>query len=85
MLRMRCVVKEEFEFGTKQILIAMAESQCFSVLGGGHTAAAVEKFGLKDEMDHVSTGGGALINFLTGKELPVIEALKRSKIKFEGK
>jgi phosphoglycerate kinase len=73
---------EEFSFGTKDILEAMAESECFSVLGGGHTAAAVEKFNLGQEMDHVSTGGGALINFLTGKELPVVEALKRSKAKF---
>jgi phosphoglycerate kinase len=76
---------EDFEFGTKQVLMAMAESNCFSVVGGGHTAAAVEKYGLGGGMDHVSTGGGALISFLTGKELPVIEALKRSKIKFEGK
>jgi phosphoglycerate kinase len=76
---------EEFSFGTKHILTAMAESNCFSVVGGGHTAAAVEKFGLKKRMDHVSTGGGALINFLTGKELPVVEALKRSKVKFSKK
>ena len=73
---------EEFSFGTKDILEAMAESDCFSVVGGGHTAAAVEKFNLGQEIDHVSTGGGALINFLTGKDLPVVEALKRSKAKF---
>jgi len=73
---------EEFNFGTKQVLRAMTESDCFSVVGGGHTAAAVEQFGLQGGMDHVSTGGGALINFLTGKELPVVEALKRSKAKF---
>ncbi|MCK5397423.1 MAG: phosphoglycerate kinase, partial [Thermoplasmata archaeon] len=74
---------EEFEFGTKHVLKAMAEAEGFSVVGGGHTAAAVEKYGLKEEMDHVSTGGGALINFLTGKELPVVEALKRSKARCE--
>jgi phosphoglycerate kinase len=73
---------DEFSFGTREVLNAMAESECFSVLGGGHTAAAVEKFGLAGKMDHVSTGGGALINFLTGKELPVVDALKRSKAKF---
>jgi phosphoglycerate kinase len=76
---------EEFEFGTKQVLVAMAEAEGFTVVGGGHTAAAVEKYGLKDEMNHVSTGGGALINFLTGKELPVVEALKRSKNRCENK
>ena len=74
---------DNFDFGTKHVLKAMAESECFSVVGGGHTAAAVEKFELKAEMDHVSTGGGALINFLTGKELPVVEALKRSKVRCE--
>lgn len=74
---------EEFDFGTKQVLKAMAEAEGFSVVGGGHTAAAVEKYGLAGKMDHVSTGGGALINFLTGKELPVVEALKRSKIRCE--
>ncbi|MDO9538344.1 MAG: phosphoglycerate kinase, partial [Thermoplasmata archaeon] len=76
---------EEFTFGTREVLWAMAESECFSVAGGGHTAAAVEKFGLGDGIDHVSTGGGALINFLTGKELPVVEALKRSKKRCEAK
>ena len=76
---------EEFEFGTKQVLVAMAEAEGFTVVGGGHTAAAVEKYGLKEEMNHVSTGGGALINFLTGKELPVVEALKRSKNRCENK
>lgn len=75
---------EEFEFGTKQVLKAMAEAKGFCVVGGGHTAAAVEKYGLRGQMDHVSTGGGALINFLTGKELPVVEALKRSKKRCEG-
>ncbi|MCK5024829.1 MAG: phosphoglycerate kinase [Thermoplasmata archaeon] len=74
---------EDFEFGTKQVLKAMTDAEGFSVVGGGHTAAAVEKFGLKEEMDHVSTGGGALINYLTGKELPVVEALKRSKVRCE--
>jgi phosphoglycerate kinase len=73
---------EEFSFGTVQVLKAMAESKAFCVVGGGHTAAAVEQYGLSEGIEHVSTGGGALINFLTGKELPVVEALKRSKQKF---
>ena len=76
---------EEFSVGTREILRAVAESPAFTVVGGGHTVAAVERFGLADRIDHVSTGGGALINFLAGKELPLVAALKRSYAKFRSK
>lgn len=74
--------KEEFGVGTRELLQAIAESDAFSVVGGGHTVAAIEQYGLEDAMDHVSTGGGALINFLAGKELPLVTALERSYKKF---
>jgi phosphoglycerate kinase len=76
---------EEFAFGTEEVLKAIADSKAFSVVGGGHTIAAVAKFDLEGKIGHVSTGGGALINMLTGKELPVVEALKKSKLRFDAK
>ncbi|MCK4498368.1 phosphoglycerate kinase [Candidatus Bathyarchaeota archaeon] len=67
---------KEFAKGTKEILEAVAESQGFSLVGGGHTVAAVEQLGLKTKMGYVSTAGGALIEFLMGEKLPGVEALK---------
>jgi phosphoglycerate kinase len=73
---------EEFSIGTRELLRAVAESDGFSVVGGGHTVTAVEEYGLEDAIDHVSTGGGALINYLAGRELPAVTALQRSYKKF---
>jgi phosphoglycerate kinase len=76
--------EEEFSLGTRELFSAVAESEAFSVVGGGHTIAAVDQFGIRDRIDHVSTGGGALLTMLAGKEMPLIEALKRSKKRFGG-
>ena len=74
--------KDGFEKGTKAIMTAMVESKGLSVLGGGHTSAAAERFDLADAMSYVSTGGGALETFLLKDPLPVIVALEHSKSKF---
>ncbi len=73
---------EPFSVGTRELLTAVAEADGFSVVGGGHTVAAVEQLGIQNAIDHVSTGGGALMNFLAGKELPLVSALRHSHAKF---
>ncbi len=73
--------EETFAVGTFEIVRAAAGVE-FSVVGGGHTAVAIEKLGLEDAFTHISTGGGACIEFLTGKKLPAIQALEISKRMF---
>lgn len=69
---------KEFMIGTKKIFEAVAASKAFSLVGGGHTVAAVRELGLADKMSYVSTAGGALIEFLMGKQLPGVAALEKA-------
>lgn len=74
--------KAPFDQGTAAVLSAIATSGAFKVAGGGHTTSAIEKLGLRSRFDYISTGGGALEEFILGKKLPGIEVLKLSKAKF---
>ncbi|UCG36088.1 MAG: phosphoglycerate kinase [Candidatus Bathyarchaeota archaeon] len=67
---------QEFMNGTRLVLSAVAESEAFSLVGGGHTVAAVKQFGLQKQMGYISTAGGALIEFLMGEKLPGVAALE---------
>jgi phosphoglycerate kinase len=71
---------DAFGAGTRTLAEAIAASNAFSIAGGGDTLAAIEKYGVADRVSYISTGGGAFLEFLEGKELPAVAALKaRSK------
>ncbi|WP_394753971.1 phosphoglycerate kinase [Crenothrix sp.] len=67
---------DQFGNGTKTMSKAIAESKAFSIAGGGDTLAAIDKYGIEDQISYTSTGGGAFLEFLEGKELPAVEILK---------
>ncbi len=67
---------DQFGEGTKAIAMAIAESDAFSIAGGGDTLAAVDKYGIADRVSYISTGGGAFLEFLEGKKLPAVAILE---------
>ena len=67
---------DQFGEGTKAIAMAIAESKAFSIAGGGDTLAAVAKYNISDDVSYISTGGGAFLEFLEGKELPAVAMLE---------
>ena len=68
---------DNFGNGTKTLAEAIAVSEAFSVAGGGDTLAAIDKYGVADDISYISTGGGAFLEFVEGKKLPAVEVLER--------
>lgn len=68
---------DQFAAGTKALGEAIAESEAFSIAGGGDTLAAIDKYGLADRISYISTGGGAFLEFLEGKTLPAVAMLEQ--------
>ncbi len=68
---------DQFGEGTKGLGVAIAESDAFSIAGGGDTLAAVDKYDIEDKVSYISTGGGAFLEFLEGKVLPAVEMLEK--------
>jgi 3-phosphoglycerate kinase len=67
---------DQFGGGTQALAEAIAESPAFSIAGGGDTLAAIDKYGISEKVSYTSTGGGAFLEFLEGKELPAVAILK---------
>ncbi len=72
----------KFAMGTEDLINAMANSDGFTLIGGGHIAAATSGLGLEEYMSHLSSGGGACISMLAGKKLAAVDALKNVKISY---
>ena len=77
--------KENFSYGTKALLEAVASSMATTIVSGGHLTSALKKFGLAEKITHTSTAGGALVRYLTGTKLPMIQALEESAEKYRSK
>ena len=77
--------KENFSYGTKALLNAVANSMATTIVSGGHLTTALKQQGLADKINHVSTAGGALVLYLTGEKLPMIKALEDAAIKYKSK
>ena len=71
--------KEQFAKGTEAVAKAIAACECYSVVGGGETVTFIDKLGLVDKFSHISTGGGAMLKFLAGEEMPGLKALEQSE------
>jgi len=77
--------KENFRYGTKALLNAVANSMATTIVSGGHLTTALKQEGLADKINHISTAGGALVLYLTGEKLPMMRALEDAAIKYKSK
>jgi len=76
---------DAFSYGTEHLLKAMASSLATTIISGGHLSSALRKYGIHEQIDHISTAGGALVQYLAGKRLPLIDALERAEEKWGAK
>ena len=67
---------DQFGNGTKALSLAIAESEGFSIAGGGDTLAAIDKYDIEDKVSYISTGGGAFLEYVEGKVLPAVAVLE---------
>lgn len=77
--------KENFSYGTKELLASVANSMATTIVSGGHLTTALKKQGLAEKINHISTAGGALVLYLTGEKLPMIKALEDAAKKHRSK
>ncbi len=68
--------KEQFSYGTKALLEGVANSMATTIVSGGHLTSALKRYGLIEKINHISTAGGALVLYLTGERLPMIQSLE---------
>ncbi len=77
--------KENFKYGTSEMLNSVANSMATTIVSGGHLTTALKQQGLTDKINHISTAGGALVLYLTGEKLPMIKSLEDAAIKYRAK
>jgi phosphoglycerate kinase len=77
--------KENFSYGTKAMLEAIANSMATTIVSGGHLTSALKKYGLAEKITHISTAGGALVLYLTGEKLPMIQSLESAAKRYNPK
>jgi phosphoglycerate kinase len=76
---------DDFSYGTEHLLRAMASSLATTIVSGGHLSSALRKYEIHEQIDHISTAGGALVQYLAGKRLPLIDALERAADKWNAR
>ncbi len=77
--------KEKFSYGTRSLLEAVANSMATTIVSGGHLTSALKKYGLAEKITHISTAGGALVLYLTGEKLPMIQSLESAAQRYKSK
>ncbi|MDE1829249.1 MAG: phosphoglycerate kinase [Thaumarchaeota archaeon] len=77
--------KDDFKYGTEELLKGVANSFATTIVSGGHLTAALKRYGLAEKINHISTAGGALVLYLTGVKLPMVQALEEAAARYRAK